>query len=261
MSRKEIKPVECRNVRVLTTQQLAEEYGTDSKVISKNFERNKERYTEGKHFICLTGEELKEFKANRQNDDTLKFTSILYLWTKKGAFLHAKSLNTDKAWEVYDYLVDSYFEKQEEKVNLENLSPELQMFKMIFDQQARVELEQKRQAEELKSVKTVVKNMKDELLNPIGNWRAEINDKVREVAIKSGIDFQELYTQMYAELETTAHCSLSSLQRNKRDRMEKAGNTKQAIKNETCKIAIIESRPQLKAIFESIVRRYAMAYC
>lgn len=30
---------------------------------------------------------------------------------KKGAFLHAKSLNTDVAWEMYDKLVDSYFEK------------------------------------------------------------------------------------------------------------------------------------------------------
>ena len=35
--------------------------------------------------------------------------NILYLWTEKGALLHAKSLNTDKAWEVYDYLVDFYF--------------------------------------------------------------------------------------------------------------------------------------------------------
>ena len=37
----------------------------------------------------------------------------VYLWTQKGAFLHAKSLNTDKAWEVYDHLVDSYFEKKQ----------------------------------------------------------------------------------------------------------------------------------------------------
>lgn len=29
--------------------------------------------------------------------------------------LHAKSLNTDKAWEVYDYLVDYYFRAEEER--------------------------------------------------------------------------------------------------------------------------------------------------
>ena len=41
-------------------------------------------------------------------------TSHLYLWTEKGALLPAKSLNTDKAWEVYDYLVDFYFRAQNE---------------------------------------------------------------------------------------------------------------------------------------------------
>lgn len=44
---------EYKNIRVLTTQQIAEAYGTDTKIISKNFSRNKERYIEGKHFICL----------------------------------------------------------------------------------------------------------------------------------------------------------------------------------------------------------------
>ena len=101
---------EYKNIRVLTTQQIAEAYGTDTKIISKNFSRNKERYIEGKHFICLEGEELKEFKTKRHFDDSSRINK-LYLWAEKGAFLHAKSLNTDKAWEVYDRLVDEYFEK------------------------------------------------------------------------------------------------------------------------------------------------------
>lgn len=102
---------EYKNIRVLTTQQIAEAYGTDTKIISKNFSRNKERYIEGKHFICLEGEEKRGFVNRRQIDDSSKNAKTLYLWTEKGAFLHAKSLNTDKAWEVYDRLVDEYFEK------------------------------------------------------------------------------------------------------------------------------------------------------
>lgn len=37
---------EYKNIRVLTTQQIAEAYGTDSRVISNNYNRNKERYVE-----------------------------------------------------------------------------------------------------------------------------------------------------------------------------------------------------------------------
>ncbi|AQT85664.1 putative phage anti-repressor [Paenibacillus larvae subsp. larvae] len=97
------------NQRVLTTAQLAESFGTETKIISKNFERNEERYTEGKHFYILQGQELKDFKATRQIDDNLKFAPILYLWTEKGAWMHAKSLNTDRAWEAYEMLVDEYY--------------------------------------------------------------------------------------------------------------------------------------------------------
>ena len=110
-----LQVVETNNQRVLTTAQIAEQYGTDSKVISNNFNRNKERYTEGKHYYCLTGEELKNFfaitKLMNANESKIR---TLYLWTEKGALMLAKSLNTDKAWEAYEVLVDTYFSVREQ---------------------------------------------------------------------------------------------------------------------------------------------------
>ena len=107
----ELQITEYKNIRVLTTQQIAEAYGSDTRVISNNFNRNKDRYVEGKHYICLEDSEKRNFVDHHQIDDGSKKASKLYLWTEKGAFLHAKSLNTDTAWEVYDRLVDNYFEK------------------------------------------------------------------------------------------------------------------------------------------------------
>ena len=107
----ELQITEYKNIRVLTTQQIAEAYGSDTRVISNNFNRNKDRYVEGKHYICLEDDEKREFVDHHQIDDGSKKALKLYLWTEKGAFLHAKSLNTDMAWEVYDRLVDNYFEK------------------------------------------------------------------------------------------------------------------------------------------------------
>lgn len=112
--------IERENQRVMTTAVLAEEYGTDAKTISYNFNHNKERYIEGKHYYCLEGEDLRAF---REIHDLPSNINKFYLWTEKGAFLHAKSLGTDRAWEVYDYLVDSYFKKKDDF--LANLSPEL----------------------------------------------------------------------------------------------------------------------------------------
>ena len=103
---------EYRDIRVLTTQQIADSYGTITDTITKNFNRNKDRYVEGKHYIALEGDEKNSFVDQGQFDRGLKNAKTLYLWTEKGAFLHAKSLNTDKAWEVYDHLVDTYFNRK-----------------------------------------------------------------------------------------------------------------------------------------------------
>lgn len=109
-----LKITEYHGIRVLTSAQVAQMYGTDTKTISYNFSYNKKKYTEGKHYVKLEGEALRQFKASREIPDCHKYSAHLYLWTEKGALLHAKSLNTDKAWEAYDYLVDFYFHVKEE---------------------------------------------------------------------------------------------------------------------------------------------------
>lgn len=119
----ELTVIERENQRVMTTAVLAEEYGTTERRISENFSRNADRYIVGKHYYCLEGEDLQKFKSESANCVVAPNINKLYLWTEKGAFLHAKSIGTDRAWEVYDYLVDSYFKKKDDF--LANLSPEL----------------------------------------------------------------------------------------------------------------------------------------
>ena len=117
------KRIEAKGIRVLTTKQLAEAYDTTTDRIKQNFRENRKRFIDGKHYISLTGGELKAFKNQvEQGDDQVGKNALvanraahLYLWTKRGALLHAKSLNTDKTWQVYEYLVDYYFESQENK--------------------------------------------------------------------------------------------------------------------------------------------------
>lgn len=131
----DIQVIEMQGVRVLTTAQLAENYKTDTNTITQNFKRNKDRYEEGKHYICLKGEDLRAFKSEMTHCHFAKNLNVLYLWTERGALLHAKSLNTDKAWEVYDRLVETYFRAQKAQTALQNLSPQLQFMIRIETEQ------------------------------------------------------------------------------------------------------------------------------
>ena len=95
-------PIELKNQRIMTTKVLAEQFGTEENNIKNNFNNNKSRFVEGKHYFKLQGEELKEFKMVVNNIDEQMIsnkTTILTLWTEKGAARHAKILDTDEAWE------------------------------------------------------------------------------------------------------------------------------------------------------------------
>ncbi|EDX1477297.1 ORF6N domain-containing protein [Salmonella enterica subsp. enterica serovar Bonariensis] len=98
------------NVPVITTELLASLYATNTDNIKKNYSRNQERFVLGKHFFKLEGTELKEFKDRvTLSHSVAKHTRSLILWTERGAARHAKMLETDQAWEVFEKLEDHYF--------------------------------------------------------------------------------------------------------------------------------------------------------
>lgn len=116
--------IEVKGTKVLTSKQIAECYQTTTDTIKTNFSANRGRFIEGKHYISFAGDELKAFKNEVRNPHLVgNRASHLYLWTEKGALLHAKSLNTDKAWEVYDYLVDFYFRAKQETPVVKETKP------------------------------------------------------------------------------------------------------------------------------------------
>jgi hypothetical protein len=98
---------------VVTTELLAQLYGTDEKNIQQNFARNTDRFVDGKHFIKLEGEALRDFKKSLTLSEKVseipRQTRNLLLWTERGAARHAKMLDTEQAWEVFEKLEDCYF--------------------------------------------------------------------------------------------------------------------------------------------------------
>jgi len=157
----QLTAIERENQRVMTTAVLAEEYGTTERRISENFNANKERYVEGKHFYCLMGDALRDFRANTEITDLPLNINKLYLWTQKGALLHAKSLGTDRAWEVYDILVESYFTKNEYELMFNGLSQEM---KAIMLQDKKVQAVENR-VNKLENTMTINHEQQREITN------------------------------------------------------------------------------------------------
>lgn len=108
----DLQVIEHNGERVLTTEQLAQAYECEPKQIKQNFNNNKSRFEEGKHYFKLDGDALRIFKdslGRSKISTNLKFAPQLYLWTRRGASRHSKMLGTDKAWEMFDALEENYF--------------------------------------------------------------------------------------------------------------------------------------------------------
>ncbi|EEQ1601850.1 ORF6N domain-containing protein, partial [Escherichia coli] len=94
---------------------LAQLYGTEPVRIRQNHHENKVRFVEGKHFFKVVGNDLKELRVAlnySQNPISPKARSLI-LWTERGAARHAKMLETDQAWDVFEKLEDCYFSQKD----------------------------------------------------------------------------------------------------------------------------------------------------
>lgn len=204
----ELSVIVQNGVRVLTSSQLAESYGTTTDKISYNFNYNEKRYKLGKHFFLLTGEDLKIFKeTNREFQGSI---NKLYLWTVKGAWLHAKSLNTDEAWEAYEALVDDYYDVKQP--NLFGLSPQLQYL---------IQLEQKQNEMEKK-----INQIADGLTATPDP--SKVKDRINEYVRYTRQDYDEVYNGIYQILKAQHGIDIKARVENERrninaERLRKTG--------------------------------------
>lgn len=125
ISAETITPITHNQVPVITTDFLAKLYGTDAHSITKNHRSNVDRFIAGKHFFKLEGSELKAFKNKVTNSDLVaNRAKHLILWTERGAARHAKMLETDQAWEVFEKLEDCYFSQNANSQEVAPLKPQ-----------------------------------------------------------------------------------------------------------------------------------------
>lgn len=117
----DIPVIAYQNQRVITTDLMAQVYGTDTKHIQNNFIRNQDRFEQGKHYFKLEGDELSNFKL--PSPQINKRTRHLFIWTERGAARHAKMLDTDQAWNVFDKLEEAYFEPVQPENHTGQLPP------------------------------------------------------------------------------------------------------------------------------------------
>lgn len=248
----DLTPIENQGQRVLTSDQLAELYGVAPYVIKQNFANNRDKFTEGVHYIKLEGQALKDFKNQVENFYPVdKHTSVLYLWTKRGAARHSKMIGTDTAWDVFDSLEENYFNPKPQ-INLQGLSPQTQF--AVSAAQALATQERK-----LKQIDHKLDAISDIVGTSTMDWRRATRDIITKIAHMRGDDYQATRKDIYKDVEQRGGYSLSTRLTNLRNRMAGEGQSLWK-RNKTNKVDVIGNDKRLIEIYLAVVKDHAIKY-
>lgn len=166
----EISIKEFQGKRVVTFKDVDVVHERPEGTARRNFNTNKKHLIEGEDYFVRNSYEAKdEFGATAPNG--------LVLLTEQGYLMLVKSFTDDLAWQVQRELVNTYFTSK--KILSQNLSPQLQIL-------INMELEQKRQAEQIKELDSKIGSIKEVVaLNPT-QWRKDTSNLINRIARNLG---------------------------------------------------------------------------
>ena len=257
--------------------ELVPVYETDRGVKVVNG-RDLHRALESKQdFSTWVKKRLSECDATENEDYELLHNSVEQVSGTKYRIDYIIKLDTAKEMAMLERnekgkQVRKYFIQVEEKykqaaININQLSPELQMFNQIFQQVAKTELEQKRLAERAdqqeKNMKTIIDTFKG-MDSDVGTekWVNRCVSKIAESAdltYSFGSPYSAARAESYRRLTDKAGCRLDQKLRNAISRAEERGCTKSQI-NQISKLSVIMQDKRLREIYISVIKEMMIAY-
>lgn len=95
---------------VITTKTIADEHGLEVKVLNQKFRRNKKYFAIEIDYFEVSVEEAR--RSQIVTASKYDSSDYLLLITKRGYLKFVKTINDDKAWNIYNNLIESYFQSK-----------------------------------------------------------------------------------------------------------------------------------------------------
>lgn len=169
--------------------------------------------------------------------------------------------NGAKAEEARDYFTTLEERVKQKVIDLNQLSPELQMFQKIFNSVAEQQLEQKRQAEQLNHVEQRVESIREVVALDTTSWRDDTGNILRKISMElgGGRAYSQVRAESYELLSKRMGVNLKQRLTNKRRRMADEGICK-STRDKLSYVDIIAEDKKLIEGYTAIVKEMAIRY-
>ncbi|MCU5708066.1 ORF6N domain-containing protein [Bacillus cereus] len=241
--------------KAMLVKEVAEIHGQPLKEINRRINTNRNRFKNGVDIIdLLSGSEPLRELAILNGWIGSNRTQNVYLLSERGYAKLLKILEDDTAWELYDKLVDGYFNMRKQQIDTTQLSPELQMFQTLFTTLATQELNQRKLEQKVDNISEIV------ALNST-DWRKDTTSILNKIARKQGgfEMYRKIRNESYEILEQRASAKLSIRVNNKKKSMALEGVSKSKI-DKVSNLDIIGEEKRLLEIYLAIVKEMAIRY-
>lgn len=175
-----------------------------------------------------------------------------------------------KGRQVRKYFIAVEKKYKQEIVDRSQLSPQMQMLYAMMDEQAKVELEQKRQARQIERVEEKQRVLSETFENPsdkedFKSWCKKCIKKIadtpkfcREHYVNTR--YHDAWNESYARLSEKRACRLGQRVKTAREKAEKNGASQSKIKEITY-LSVITDDKDLKPVYETVIKEMMLAYC
>ncbi|HDR4393258.1 ORF6N domain-containing protein [Bacillus cereus group sp. TH43LC] len=242
--------------KAMLVKDIAVIHGQALKEVNRRINDNRKRFKDGVDIIDLkvSGFEPLSFTDLGFSRQSVANSNNIYLLSERGYAKLLKILEDDKAWELYDILVDEYFNMRKQQIDTTQLSPELQMFQTLFTTLATQELNQKKLEQKVDNISEIV------ALNST-DWRKDTTLILNKIARKQGgfEMYRKIRNESYEILEQRASAKLSIRVNNKKKIMALEGVSKSKI-DKVSNLDIIGEDKRLLEIYLAIVKEMAIRY-
>lgn len=159
------------------------------------------------------------------------------------------------------YFITVEDKAKEMAINRSQLSPQMQMFYAIADGQAKMELEQKRQAEQLNHVERRVESIREVVALDTTSWRDDTGNILRKISMElgGGQAYSQVRAESYELLSKRMGVNLKQRLTNKRRRMADEGICK-STRDKLSYVDIIAEDKKLIEGYTAIVKEMAIRY-
>lgn len=250
---------EFNGQRVVTFKDIDNAHERPEGTARKRFNDNKKRFIEGVDYYELNQpDEIRTLGIERPQGGT---PQKVVLVTESGYLMITKSLKDDRAWAVHRSLVNNYFRFKETSVQVNELSPELQMFKQIFDSVAAQQLKQKEQDEKLNQLDNKVESIKEVIALDPNSWKEDSRKIVNAIALSMGgfEHVRDVRAESYKLLDERMASNLSVRLTNMRRRMADNGVCKSK-RDKVTKVDVIADDKKLIQGYIGVMKDMAIKY-